>query len=94
MTTPTDQTHSSTDADLLTRKLRNAEKSIEFLQNEHSTRLNELHSELTKWQDKYSGESIQSSSRKFFDIVVFLFEDLSFRSAMQNVSDPSVDHRE
>lgn len=56
MLTMAEQTHDSNDIDLLTRRLRNAERSIEFLQNEHTLTLNQLHVELAKWQEKYSGE--------------------------------------
>ena len=43
------------DADTLAQRLQNAEKSIIFLQREHASTLANLHTEITKWQQKCSG---------------------------------------
>ena len=76
MSTSIDQ---STDIDLLTRRLQNAHKSIAFIQNEHATTLNELHAELAKWQQKYSGTFIATHFSSNFHLL-----DLIFRLTIGN----------
>ena len=46
----------STDIDALTRRLQVAENSVAFIQREHASTLVSLHEEMTKWQQKCSGQ--------------------------------------
>lgn len=39
----------------LAQRLQSTEKSLEFIQREHASTLSNLHDELAKWQQKYSG---------------------------------------
>lgn len=55
-----DRTFHTSDTNILTERLQRAEKSIEFLQHEHTSTLTDLHKEVTKWQQRYSGEDINS----------------------------------
>ena len=51
-------TYLSADSNNLTQRLQSAEKSIAFIQREHSTTLANLHEEISKWQQKCSGKSV------------------------------------
>jgi hypothetical protein len=44
-----------TNSSTLTQRLQSAEKSIAFIQHEHASTLANLHEEIAKWQQKYSG---------------------------------------
>ncbi|CAF1167574.1 unnamed protein product [Adineta ricciae] len=54
-----DITYPSMDTNNLAQCLLRAEKSIEFLQNQHSATLADLHQELNKWQRKYNDLTFQ-----------------------------------
>lgn len=76
------------DAVLLAQRLQSAEKSIGFIQREHAATLVSLHEEITKWQQKCSGEYDQLDD---IPHVLHLFSDLTFQLAINGTSIESTD---
>lgn len=69
----------SVDCQTLVQRLQSAEKSIAFIQREHAATLTTLHDEISKWQQKCSGQSIDFVC---FSSISFLLSDLTFQMAI------------
>ncbi|UJR25191.1 hypothetical protein I4U23_006546 [Adineta vaga] len=66
----------------LNERLLRAEKSIEFLQNEHASTLADLHQELNKWQRKYNDLTFQLT---FNNRVIDSNDDIKLQSTVEQL---------
>lgn len=79
----------------LAQRLQSAEKSIVFIQREHASTLTNLHEEISKWQQKCSGEyRIEFFLCLFIHSILNSFSDLTFQltiggTTMINTTDDS-----
>ena len=72
---------------VLAQQLQSAEKSIGFIQSEHAATLVSLHQEITKWQQKCSGEF----DHHYTSHSLYLLLDLTFQLAMNGTVIESTD---